>query len=202
MPEDLYTAIQRTKISTAGAFICIGGEYLFALGVRPYHGRTPVYRLGGHREGSETGWECAVREVLEETGLRLSALAPATTYLLADGDQADSALERIRWQHEADQAPAPLLIVAYRRDGEMVLSVMYLAQVDGVPVPTSEVKGLIFLGRDALRRLCQEQITLAQYLRDGGNAILSPGFDQSLVLEPFAQLRLLSRILFAEEADS
>ncbi len=199
MRENQYIEIQKARISAAGAFICINGLYLFALGTQPYNGRTPVYRLGGHREGHETSWECAVREVYEETGLQISPLAPATTYLLPDGDHTDAELKRIRWQHETEQEHTPMLVVAYRREGEILLSLMYLAQTDGFPTPSSEVKGLLLLEREELYRLCQEPITLEQYLCNGGKALLNHDFDKSLILEPFTQPRLLSRILLANE---
>jgi len=91
-----------------------------------------------------------------------------------------------------------MLVVAYRREGKTSLSLMYLAQTDGFPTPTSEIKGLLLLKRKDIHKLCQEPITLEQYLDNGGKALLNHEFDKSLVLEPFIQLRLLSRILLAE----
>ena len=58
--------LQKARINTAGAYVCIDGYYLFALGIRPYNGHIPIVRLGGHREGHETGWQCAVREAYKE----------------------------------------------------------------------------------------------------------------------------------------
>lgn len=49
-----------------------------------------------------------------------------------------------------------------------------------------------------IHRLCREQLTLEEYLRRGGKALLNGEFDQSLVLEPFLQLRLLSRTWVAQ----
>lgn len=72
---------------------------------------------------------------------------------------------------------------------------MYLAEADGLPTPSSEVKGLLFLSEDEIQRLCREPMTLEQYLSQGGRATLKEPFDTRLVLEPFALLRLLSRIL-------
>lgn len=176
--------------------MCLDGLYPFAIGTQPYNGRIPVVRLGGHREEHETGWQCAEREVYEETNLRIKPLTPPITYL-ADGDQIETGLQEIRWQHEADREYVPQLVVAYRREDRNLLSLMYLAQAEGTPTPSSEVKGLLLLEEKNIHRLCQEPLTLEQYLSSGGKALLNHEFDKSLILEPFAQLRLLSRILRA-----
>ena len=186
--------IQNARVNTAGAYVCLNGFYLFAIGIQPHDGHIPVIRLGGHREENETGWQCAEREVYEESNLRIKPLVPKTTYL-AQGDNIETELREIRWQPSSEQECDPLLIVAYRREGRILLSLMYLAGADGLPMPSSEIKGLLLLEKENIHRLCQKPHTLEQYLSGGGKAILSAEFDRKLVLEPFAQLRLLSRIL-------
>lgn len=188
--------IHNAKINTAGAYVSVNGAYLFAVGDKPYQGRIPVVRLGGHREVKETGWQCAMREVYEETGCQITPLSPSKTYLLSDGDNLDTEFEIIKWEHAEE--PAPLLIVAYFRAGETLLSLMYLAQTANSPTPSTEIKGLLLLKKEEIHRLCEEPTTLKQYLASGGQAILNYNFDQSLFLEPFMQLRLLSRILLIE----
>jgi hypothetical protein len=190
--------IQKARINTAGAYVCIHGLYPFAIGTKLHNGHIPVFRLGGHREEHENGWQCAVREVNEETHLHINPLTPSTTYLLPDGDCTDAELEKIQWQYETELEPIPMLVVAYQREGETLLSLMYLAQTDGVPTLSSEIRGLLLLERGDIHRLCQGPITLEQYLRGGGKALMNHKFDQSLFLEPFTQLRLLSRILLEE----
>ena len=73
--------LQNTRINTAGAYVCIDGLYLFAIGIKPHNSHIPIVRLGGHREGQETGWQCAVREVYEEANLHIQPLVPQTTYV-------------------------------------------------------------------------------------------------------------------------
>jgi hypothetical protein len=189
--------LQSARVNTAGAYVCIDGLYPFAIGSKPYHGRIPVIRLGGHRDEHETGWQCAVREVYEEASVRIKPIKPQATYL-SDGDQIEGDFKEIRWQHETDQENIPILVVSYCREGSMSLSLMYLAQADELPAPSSEIKGLLLLDRKNIHRLCQESLTLNQYLGSGGKAIMNEDFDRSLILEPFAQLRLLSRILIAQ----
>lgn len=186
--------LQHARINTAGAYVLLGGCYLFALGVRPHNGHIPVVRLGGHREGNETGWDCAEREVYEEANLRIKPCAPQWTYL-ANGDDIDSELEMIEWRGQVAGEVEPCLVVAYRRGTEILLSLMYLAEADGIPEPSSEVKGLVLLTEQEIHRLCRESLTLEQYLDQGGKAILKADFDAKLTLEPFVQLRLLSRLL-------
>ena len=189
--------IQNARINTAGAYVRIHGLYPFAIGTQLYNGHIPVFRLGGHREEHETGWQCAVREVYEETNLRIRPLIPQTTYW-SDGDHTETDLKEIQWKHEAAQENIPLLVVSYYREGMILLSLMYLVEADGFPTTSSEVKGLLLLDEKNIHRLCQEPLTLEQYLSSGGKAIISGAFDQSLILEPFIQLRLLSRILIAQ----
>jgi len=186
--------LQNARVDTAGAYISIDGYYLFAIGIKPHNGHIPIVRLGGHREGNETGWRCAVREVYEETNLQIQPLLPLTTYV-SNWDHMEAELQEIEWGTKIEQEPTPILIVTYHSQDTVHLSLMYLAQADGFPTPSSEVKGLLLLEEDEIHRLCQEPMTLEQHLRRGGKAILNAEFDQTLVLEPFAQLRLLSRIL-------
>lgn len=193
------TELHRARVNTAGAYICFEGLFIFAIGTQPHNGRIPVIRLGGHREAHETGWECAVREIREETGLQINPLIPVRTYLLPDGDGDKGELELIRWHPETVRDPTPVLVVAYQREGKVLLSLMYLAQINGFPAPSAEIKGLLLLQMGDVHRLCQEQITLGRYLDSGGKAILNHQFNEDLILEPFLQLRLLSRILLTGE---
>jgi hypothetical protein len=190
--------IQNARLNTAGAYVCVNGLYVFAMGARPHNGNIPVVRLGGRREGNETGWPCAWREAQEESELDIRPLIPTKTFL-ADGDSLDADLREIQWDHPLDECD-PLLIVAYRRAGGVLLSLMYLAQADGYPRPSSEVKGLLLLREAEVHWLCNESITLEQYIRSGGQALLDYQFDQNMLLEPFAQLRLFSKILKKQSA--
>lgn len=183
-----------TSVNTAGAYISIHGRYLFALGARLHQGCIPLIRIGGHREGDETGWQCAEREAYEETNLKIRPLIPSTTYWV-DGDHFQAGLKEMDWKAESGQETAPVLVVSYCRAGKTVLSLMYLAEADELPVPSSEVTGLLLLAEKDIHQICQEAITLEQYLAGGGQAILTGTFDHKLILEPFVQLRLLSRIL-------
>jgi ADP-ribose pyrophosphatase YjhB (NUDIX family) len=192
--EAIVSELQNARINTAGAYVSINGLYPFAIGAKLYNGCIPVVRLGGHREEQETGWQCAAREAFEEARLRIRPLRPPTTYL-ANGDHLEAALEEIRWVNETDQENVPLLVVAYHKENEILLSLMYLAQADEFPIPASEVEGLLLLDKKNIHRLCEESLTLAQYLESSGQAVLNDNFDRSLILEPFAQLRLFSRIL-------
>jgi hypothetical protein len=57
------------------------------------------------------------------------------------------------------------------------------------------MSGLVFLSEEVLHLLCREPMTLGQFLAYGGKALFNHKFDHSLFLEPFLQIKLLSRIL-------
>ena len=185
---------RHAKINTAGAFVSIAGYYPFALGSILHNGRIPVYRLGGHRQENETGWECAMREVFEETKLNITPLVPDTTYQM-DENGAEFELGEIEWLPETLSEPIPILVRSGRQENQTLLSLMYLAQADSLPIPSNEVKGLLLLDEGNIHELCQRSLTLEQYLENGGQAILKDAFDEHLILEPFVQLRALSKIM-------
>ena len=185
--------LQHARINTAGAYVCIDGYYVFAIGIKLHNGQIPIVRLGGHREGHETGWQCAAREVYEEANLPIEPLLSQTTYL-CDWDHTEE-LQKIQWRHKSEQEPVPILVVTYSRGDSVHLSLMYFAHTHRFPTPSSEVKGLLLMKEEEIHSLCHEPMTLEQYLHGGGRAILPAEFDTSLFLEPFVQLRLLSRIL-------
>lgn len=186
--------IQSARINTAGAYVSFNGLYVFAIGIQPHNNRIPIIRLGGHREENETGWQCAAREVFEESCLKIKPLLPKATYI-CDWESLENEPQRIEWRYKNEQEHTPCLVVTYRHEKMVTLSLMYFAHADGIPVPSSEVKGLLLLQETEIHRLCKEPMTLRQYLDFGGKALLKDDFDTSLFLEPFAQLRLLSRIL-------
>ena len=189
--------IQSARINTAGAYVRINELYLFTIGINQHNGQIPVVRLGGHREENETGWQCAEREVFEEANLQIEPIPPQNTYFI-DWNNIEAEPSIIQWQ-QTDQEPAPFLVIAYHRDEKVTLSLMYLAHAKGIPSPSSEVKGLLLLEEEEIYRLCQEPVTLEKFLNNGGKAMLKDDFDTSRVLEPFAQLRLLAKILSMSE---
>jgi len=189
--------IQSARINTAGAYVLVEGYYLFAIGIQPHNGHIPIVRLGGHRETYETGWQCAAREVYEEASLHIEPLLPPTTYV-SDWNHIEAELQEIEWQTSIEQEPIPSLVVAYQDENRMHVSLMYLAHAEELPKPSSEVKGLLLLTQEEIHHLCQEPLTLAQYLNRGGRGLLNADFDAGRVLEPFVQLRLLSKMLSAK----
>ena len=182
------------QIKTAGAYVLLNGQFLFTLGWIPHNGNYPVVRLGGHREANETGWECAAREVAEEAGIQIRPVLPDRTYLVL-ADNPDLTPKEIPWPQEIPGEVNPYLVAAYDIETEPRLSLMYLAESNETPAPCTEVKGLLFLDEQNIQQICHEKITLGEYLKAGGRAIFSEPFDEERCLEPFIQLRILSRLL-------
>ena len=135
-----------------------------------------------------------MREVFEETKLNITPLVPDTTYQM-DENGAEFELGEIEWLPETLSEPIPILVRSGRQENQTLLSLMYLAQADSLPIPSNEVKGLLLLDEGNIHELCQRSLTLEQYLENGGQAILKDAFDEHLILEPFVQLRALSKIM-------
>ena len=120
--------------------------------------------------------------------------APTATYL-ANGDDTEPQPQKIIWAGEGHKECIPFLAVQYFRENQPILSLMYLAETGESPRPSSEVKGLLLMRERDIHQICEEQITLKQYLDEGGQAILDGPFDNNLLLYPFLQVRLLSWLL-------
>ena len=160
-------------VATAGAYVLLDGRFPFMIGPTEDGARLAVVRLGGHREAGESTWQCAAREVLEEAGLTIQAVAPPCTYWLAREDRApgQDGLVPGAWPPEPPAAHPPFLVVQGTATLPDRLSIMYLARAEGTPVPLNEARGLLLLSPAEVFALVSRPVTLAQHLRAGGLAI-------------------------------
>jgi hypothetical protein len=187
---DLLSAL----IGTAGAYVLLEDALLFAIGPNHAGPTLAVFRLGGHRASHETAWACAAREVYEEAAVRIQPLSPPATYWF-DADCGDTDLQTISWPGVDSSPVAPLLVVSAQQTVGTHLSLMYLAQAVERPTPSTEIRGLLFLRPDEVHRIVHQSLSLGAYLGAGGAAMLLERLDEDAILEPFLQLRALSRIL-------
>ena len=181
-------------IATVGAYVMLDGRFPFVVGPTPQGDRLAVVRLGGHREAGEAPWDCAVREVREETGLIIRHVVPPCTYWYQHGQDTDTLISD-NWSPEQFGATAPILIIRGSGTQASRLTMMYLASATGVAAPLAETRGLLFLTPVEVCRLVQAPLTLDQYLLAGGYALLREALPTHLPLEPFLQLRLLAALL-------
>ena len=185
-----FTLDPYARVVTAGAYVSVGGLVPFVVGPTPSRKGLAVIRLGGHREGSETGWECAAREAYEEAGLAITPVRPSSTFRV-HWRQGEPLLSPTEW-NQGDLPP--VLVVPRGTPSPDSISLMYLAEAEGTPVASGEVRGLLLLKQSEVRQLCRERTTLKQFLNAGGWASLREEFDPELVLEPGLQLRLLAQM--------
>jgi 8-oxo-dGTP pyrophosphatase MutT (NUDIX family) len=185
------------EVATAGAYVLLDGRFPFMIGPTRDGDRLAVVRLGGHREAGESPWQCAAREVLEESGLTIQAVAPPGTYWLAPeaGTPDHDRLMPGDWPPESPAVHAPIFIVRGTATQADRLSIMYLARAEGRPEPLNEARGLLLLAPAEIFALVSRPITLAQHLRAGGCAILHDGLPHDLPLFPHLQLQILAALL-------
>jgi hypothetical protein len=72
---------------------------------------------------------------------------------------------------------------------------MYLARANAIPVPTGESQGLILLRQEEVQRVAAGNVRFGEYCASGGRAVAREPFPETLVLEPFLQLRALALLL-------
>ncbi|MET3695854.1 hypothetical protein SAMN05877753_102617 [Bacillus oleivorans] len=161
------------------------GLFPFQVGPAQEGNKLGVVLLGGHKDPNETPLETAIREVYEEAAMNKTPIHSPITFYKAS------------WDHRAipvtlEEKTSPLLL---KENLDLSLSVMYLAHSKNESSPSSETCGLLLLKPEEICLLCKEKITLNDYIKQNGVAILKRSINKGLVLEPFPHLKFLAKLL-------
>lgn len=152
--------------------------------------------VGGHREAGESWPACVHRESLEEIGVDITLLPSAATYYVPH----DREVQPV----EISDQPRPLALyemihpAGTPREGGLYRIVIYRARLNDLPasLAVEEVRALIALTEDQVRRGAERKPTIRELLQEG--AMILAGQDQ-IVLEnrlyPMGTAAALSRIL-------
>jgi hypothetical protein len=177
-------------VRTSGAYILYNGFFPFQVGPTRIGDKLGVVRLGGHREGNETASDTAFREVYEESRMKIRIFDSPITFFKKDWDGA----ARIITTRET---VAPILIKGTDPEGS---TAMYLAYSESEPVPSAETNGLLLLTPGDVKRICEQRMTLKEFINHGGSVLLKKEMNQELALKPFPQLLFLQELLEKEKS--
>ncbi|MDI6676726.1 NUDIX domain-containing protein [Bacillus wiedmannii] len=173
------------NVRTAGAYVMYKNLFVFQVGPTNKGDTLGVVRLGGHKEGDETAVETAKREVKEEATIDIAILSSPCTYYKKNWDAQS---KKIIVENEIN----PILIIDSRDE---TLSTMYMAYAENEPTPSSETNGLLLLSVNDIRLICSKEITLNDYIKQDGIAVLKEKMNKELILQPFPQLMFLAELL-------
>jgi hypothetical protein len=181
-------------VEKAGAFVLTNNTMAFMMGPTPDHSELAIVRLGGHREGTETAWECAQREVFEESQMRITPLTPSISFYCPNTRfDIGIELEPIA-EYDYSMFEQRPLIMGHQNSVQTVTPI-FLASSEDEPVPSMETKALMLLTRKDVIRLCSNRITLDEFQSSGGTVLYGQHIDRNLPLKPFGHLIMLSIIL-------
>ncbi|MDB5085246.1 MAG: mismatch repair protein MutT [Bacilli bacterium] len=139
-------------------------------------------------------WECAQREVFEESHMRINPITPSMTFHCPNTRfDIEISLEPIMEYQNSLGEPRPL-IMGHQNTVQSITPI-FLASSDDEPMPSMEIKALMLLTRNDVVRLCSETITLDEFQSSGGQVLLGQQIDAKLPLKPFGHLIMLSIIL-------
>lgn len=172
-------------VRTSGAYVLYNNLFIFQVGPTRKGDTLGVVRLGGHKDNNETAVETAKREVKEEAAIDITILSSPSTYYKENWNAQS---KKIKVENEV----APILIIDSPYE---TLSIMYIAHSENEPNPSSETNGLLLLSVSDIRLICSKEITLNDYIKQGGMAILKEKVDKELILQPFPQLLFLAELL-------
>ncbi len=181
-------------IEKAGAFVLTNKTIAFMMGPTPDQSTLAIVRLGGHREGTETAWACAQREVFEESQMRITPLRPSMSFYCPNTSfDSEIELEPIAEYNYSMFEQRPLIIG--HQNSKQSITPIFLASSEDEPVPSMETKALLLLTRKDVIRLCSERLTLDEFQSSGGIVLYGQQVDKNLPLKPFGHLIMLSIIL-------
>ncbi|MED4582339.1 NUDIX hydrolase [Brevibacillus choshinensis] len=195
IPEGFERGLSDFKISnevivTAGVYVMVNGRFPFQIGPNRAGTALGIVRLGGHREGEETGWQCALREAFEEATLQITAVKPPATYWYETASSDTPSVFTEEWPEDEIE---PILVGRHLNRNHM--TPIYLAVSRDTPVPANETKGLLLLSPSEISRVITKGMTLKQYVQAGGKAIIHEELPMNGRLEPFPHLKLLHWVL-------
>nr|WP_245402444.1 NUDIX hydrolase [Psychrobacillus psychrodurans] len=173
------------NVKTSGAYVLYRGLFIFQVGPTEESDNLGVVRLGGHKEFEETALETAKREVFEEASMKITPINSPITYHISEWGNKPSILR-------LGEETAPILIIGNEQES---LSIMYLSYSEDEPNPSSETNGLLLLTQEDVHLICNNKITLNDFIKQNGKAILKENINRDLFLIPFPQLLFLSKLL-------
>ncbi|MGN5653041.1 NUDIX hydrolase [Bacillus sp. Brlt_9] len=173
------------NVRTAGAYVVYKNLFVFQVGPTSKGDTLGVIRLGGHKEADEIAVETAKREVREEATIDITILSSPSTYYKENWNAQS---KKIKAENEIN----PILIID---SADETLSIMYMAHSENEPNPSSETNGLLLLSLSDIRLICSKEITLKDYIKQGGIAILKEKMDIDLILQPYPQFMFLAELL-------
>lgn len=172
-------------VKTSGAYVLYRGLFIFQVGPTEEADKLGVVRLGGHKEFEETALETARREVFEEASMKITPINSSITYHMSEWGNNPSIIQ-------LDEEVAPILVKGNEQES---LSIMYLSYSENEPSPSSETNGLLLLTPEDIHLICNNKITLNDFIKHNGKAILKGNINRDLFLTPYPQLLFLSKLL-------
>jgi hypothetical protein len=186
----MFESLDDSSFRTAGVFLLYKNKYAFMIGPNRNGDKLGIVRLGGHIEENEGIVDCIKREVWEEARVDINIVSSPITYFKSSWEEKE--FEVI----EVDAFGAkPILIV----NGVINATALYLATTAGHIVPSAEAHGIILLNEKEIVEICKNEITLSDFVSQGGELLQSQEMDLGFKLSAGPHLRFLYQLIDKED---
>lgn len=177
--------IRQESIKTAGIYLLHNNRFAFMIGPDKSGESLGIVRLGGHVEDKEDIISCVRREVREEASADIILEpSPITYYKTSWETELYTVIDGSDCHH-------PLIVCG----NEERATVLHLAYTEDPIKPSSEAYGIILLTIEEMEKLCGNEITLDQFVRQGGKLLQNKEMDFGIKLKAGPHLRFLNQLI-------
>lgn len=177
--------IRQESIKTAGIYLLHNNRFAFMIGPDKSGESLGIVRLGGHVEDKEDIISCVRREVREEASADIILEpSPITYYKTSWETELYTVIDGSDCHH-------PLIVCG----NEERATVLHLAYTEDPLKPSSEAYGIILLTIEEMEKLCGNEITLDEFLEQGGQLLQNKEMNRRLKLKAGPHLHFLNGLI-------
>lgn len=175
-----------TTMKTVGAIAIYDGRLAFMVGPNKAGNELGIVRFGGHIEEGEYYLDALQRELMEEISISGNIIDSVKTYHIRNWD------DKVDIEIEFDGgSPRPFFV----KGDEIITTAVFIVELREKPIPSSETHGIIYLNKEQIVDICNNKMTLNDFIKGSGIVDMQKKVNYNLQLKAGIHLQLIYDML-------